>query len=186
MRTKGWWRGGRSRGEPWIRSNGKLNVEPAQGCTCVQLFAFSPDGEGWGPVGGACVLCTLDPVPGICQEPRHALCQQMYTKILKSSIDRSPRTLSGSPFSSSYGTFLDRTSHLEHDRSLCWQPTLERRRHEFWSQTWVQAWPCKLPAMAVGLSSYFIVPALLSLSVKHRYNNSHLIGLVEIKWDNWR
>lgn len=34
--------------------------------------------------------------------------------------------------------------------------------------------------------SYFIVLVLISLSVKHRYNNSYLIGFVEIKWDNWR
>lgn len=129
------------------RRNGKLNLYSAQGCMWVQLFVLPPDGEGWGCRGW--VLCTLIPVPGMCQELIKAWCQRMYTKILKSSNDISPSTHPDFPFGSSYEKFLDCTSHLECDPPLCWQQTLEIKKHRLWSQSLVQTWLCNLPVMAL-------------------------------------
>lgn len=149
MRNKEWWRGGRRKGQEWIRSNGKLNLYSVQGCMCVQLFVLSPDGEGWGPVAGAesCALCI--PAPGMCQESINAVSTDVYQDI-KEQPWRKPQytprfpllfvlwKLSGLHLPS--GTWLP----------LCWQHTLEIKEHEFWSQSLVQTWLCNLAALALG------------------------------------
>lgn len=103
----------------------------------------------------SCALCIS--MPGMLQESINALCQQIYTKILKNSLDVSPSVSLDFHFSSSYGELLDCTSHLQHDSSLSWQHTLKIKEHEFWSQSLVQAWPCNLSAMALGqVTSLFL------------------------------
>lgn len=85
----------------------------------------------------SCALCIS--MPGMCQESINALCQQIYTKILKNSLDVSPSVFPDFHFSSSYGERLDCTSHLQHGSSLCWQHTLKIKEHEFWRQSLVHA-----------------------------------------------